>query len=141
MNPAAALDKLGDALLARMRDLACVDLAALLAGAEQGDDAEATSRQLLIAFSEDVADALAEARDACIALDRVRPPTTRPIDADPLALAEQPADARRGQTDEDIARLTQTLQDRAHRRRRAAAIEAAAAPLLAKLHEADRRQV
>ena len=121
-------------LLARLHDLARVEVDALTAGA----GAE-TAHELIMALSEDLCDALAEARDQCAALDRVPAAGLRPIDLDPLALAEQSADARRAVTDEDVMRLGAALTAHAERRRRAAALEDAAAPLLAKLRDVDRR--
>ncbi|MCC6999667.1 MAG: hypothetical protein IT370_33990 [Deltaproteobacteria bacterium] len=135
MSARPAEQRLGDALLLRLADLARVELDVLVAGAtpEHG-------RQLVAAHVEDLADALADARDLVISLDRA-PPGARASEQDPLGFAEAPAATRRELSDEELERLGAALLTRAERRRHAAALEAAAAPLLIKLRDAERRLV
>ena len=66
---------------------------------------------------------------------------TRGYEQDPLGFAEAPAATRRELSDEELERLGAALLTRAERRRHAAALEAAAAPLLIKLRDAERRLV
>jgi len=124
-----------EVLLHRMADLARVEIDVLVAGA-----ADEVARQLIAAYAEDVADAMAEARDLSIALDRAHL-GARPAEQDPLNFTEVSPAKRRELSDEDLERMTRALETRAERRRQAAALEAAAAPMLAKLREADRRLV
>jgi len=120
-------------ILPRLRDLALVNLEKLCQGA-----APELARDLLTALSEDLTDALSQARDLCVALDRPRV-GARPLEADPLSLAEQPAGSRRAMPDDELDRIAAALSERAEHRRQAAAIEDATTPLLALLRELDRR--
>lgn len=119
-----------DALLMRLRDLALVDLDALLAGA----DGEAYA-QLLVTHAEDLEDALAAARARAVELTRVV------TDADPLALLDAGHEVRARDGGREAAeRASRRLAARAAACRALARLDDLAAGLYPRLVEADRRR-
>lgn len=118
-----------EALLTRMRDLALVDLDALLAGAS-GDQ----YAQLLVAHAEDVEDALRAARARMSELARA-------VGSDPLTLLDAGYATRaQGGGREAAERVARRLSGRAQSSRALARIDDLAANLVPRLVEADRRR-
>ncbi|MCB9562687.1 MAG: hypothetical protein H6709_02850 [Kofleriaceae bacterium] len=118
-----------EALLTRLRDLALVDLDALLVGTEG-----AQYRELLWAYAEDVEDALRTARERAGAL-------LRQVAADPLTLLDAPYATRARDGGRDAAdRAARRLQQRALAARALARIDDLAAHLFPRLLEVDRRR-
>lgn len=126
-TPGAGADD--EALHTRLRDLALVDLDALLTGAS-GEH----YRRLLVAHAEDLEDALRTARARAVALQRI-------VAGDPLQLvdagfATRARDGGRDAAERDAARL----HARAAAARALARLDELAAGLLPRLLEADRRR-
>ncbi len=120
-----------DALLARLRQLSLVDVDALLVGAPA-----ARYPELCAAYADDLRDALAVTRERMkqLAERAARGP-------DPLGLLDLPPELRaREGAPAAAARAAAELHARAEARRALARLEDAAAMLLARLVEADRRQ-
>jgi hypothetical protein len=118
---------LDEALSARLRDLALVEIDALLIG--DG------SQELIAAFADDVADALREARVRIAAL------RAQLGGADPLAVLD--VSTRQRASDAGAAgvdRIRARLATQADAARALARLTALAASLLPKLFEADRRR-
>ena len=125
---ASSAADLDEALSTRLRDLALVDLDALVAGTDD-------SGPLLAAFADDVADALREARSRIVAL------RTALGGADPLAVLDVPvrqraSDAGTAGADRTKARLA----TQAEAARSLARLADLAGGLVPKLFEADRRR-
>jgi len=119
-----------EALLTRLRDLALVDLDALLAGA-QGEQ----YAQLLVAHAEDVEDALRAARGRMTELVRAVSST------DPLALLDAGYATRARDGGREAAeRVARRLAGRAQACRALARLDDLAANLFPRLVEADRRR-
>jgi hypothetical protein len=117
-------------LLTRMRDLALVDLDALLAGTEGAQYA-----RLLVAYADDLEDALGAARERMAELVR------SVAGHDPLALLDQPFAVRARDGGRDAAdRASRWLTGRSHAARALARIDDLAAGLVPRLLEADRRR-
>jgi hypothetical protein len=115
-------------LLTRLRDLGLVDLDALLAGVG-GDD----YRTLLVAFRDDLVDALRVARDRGREL-------ARQLAGDPLALLDAPPGQRaRDGGREAAARAARQLERRAAACRTMARIDDLVARVYPRLFEAERR--
>ena len=115
-----------EALSARLRDLALVDLDALVVGGRQ---------DLVSAFADDVADALREARTRIAAL------RAQLGGADPLNVLDLPARQRASDTAAAGAgRLRDKLTTQAEAARGLARLADLAAALVPKLFEADRRR-
>lgn len=115
-------------LCIRMRDLALVDLDSLVAGARDG-------QLLLGAFADDVADAL---RDARMRITALRGSLGG---ADPLNVLELAPRQRASDTaTASIERIRHRLTHHADAARSLARLSELAAPLVAKLFEADRRR-
>ncbi len=115
-------------LCTRLRDLALVDLESLVAGSQ-------APQALIGAYAEDVADALREARTRIAALKAA---TGGP---DPLLVLDVPARQRASDTAMAGAQRTrQKLVENAAASRSMARLAELAAPLVAKLFEADRRR-
>jgi hypothetical protein len=120
-----------DQLLARLRQLSLVELESLLAGATGARRAE-----LLSAHADDLLDALAHARRRMAELGREV--TAGP---DPLAVLEAPRSMRaRGAASEGPGRLATRLAERAAACRDLARLDEAAALLLPRLFEIERRR-
>jgi hypothetical protein len=118
-----------EALLTRMRDLALVDLDALLAGAS-GDQ----YALLLVAHAEDVEDALRAARTRMSELART-------VGSDPLTLLDAGYATRaQGGGREAADRVARRLSARAQSSRALARLDDLAANLVPRLVEADRRR-
>jgi hypothetical protein len=118
-----------EALLTRMRDLALVDLDALLAGAS-GDQ----YALLLVAHAEDVEDALRAARTRMTELARA-------VGSDPLTLLDAGYATRaQGGGREAADRVARRLSARAQSSRALARLDDLAANLVPRLVEADRRR-
>lgn len=118
-----------EALLTRLRDLALVDLDALLIGA----GGEQYGR-LLTAYGEDLEDALRTARTRIAELQRV-------VAGDPLNLLDAPYVTRARDGGRDAAeRSAKKLGQRAVAARALARIDDLTANLFARLLEADRRR-
>jgi len=118
-----------EALLTRLRDLALVDLDALLIGAAGEHYA-----RLLIAHGEDLEDALRAARTRSAELQRV-------VAGDPLALLDAPYAARaRDGGRESAERAARRLAQRAAAARALARLDDLSANLFPRLLEADRRR-
>lgn len=119
-----------DALLMRLRDLALVDLDALLAGAE----GEAYA-QLLVTHAEDLEDALRAARARAVELQKTI------AGADPLALLDAGFAVRARDGGREAAERTgRRLAARVAACRALARIDDLAAGLYPRLVEADRRR-
>jgi hypothetical protein len=119
-----------EAMLTRLRDLALVDLDALLAGV-----AGEPYAQLLIAHAEDVEDALRTARARMSELARAV------AGADPLALLDAGFAARSRDGGREAAeRVARRLTARAQACRALARLDDLAANLVPRLIEADRRR-
>jgi hypothetical protein len=120
-----------DKLLGRLRQLSLVDIDALLAGSS-GEHRS----QLLAAFTDDLCDALGQARARIrdLAETELRGP-------DPLALIEVPPASRTSSAAAAGAeRAAARLRARADACRALAQLDDAAALLLPRLFEADRRR-
>jgi hypothetical protein len=118
-----------EALLTRMRDLALVDLDALLAGAS-GDQ----YALLLVAHAEDVEDALRSARARMSELARA-------VGSDPMTLLDAGYATRaQGGGREAADRVARRLSARAQSARALARLDDLAAHLVPRLVEADRRR-
>jgi hypothetical protein len=116
-----------EALSARLRDLALVEIDALLIGERTQD--------LIAAFADDVADALREARTRIAAL------RSQLGGADPLAVLD--ATTRQRASDAGVAggdRVRTRLTAQAEASRALARLTELAANLIPKLFEADRRR-
>ncbi len=125
---AAGVADTDEALSTRLRDLALVDLDALVAGTDD-------SAPLVAAFAEDVADALREARG------RISTLRAALGGADPLAVLD--ATVRQRASDSGAggaARTTQRLSAQAEAARSLARLADLAGGLVGKLFEADRRR-
>jgi len=113
-----------------MRDLSLVDIDALLAGTEGAQYA-----RLLVAYADDLEDALRAARDRMAELVRTV------AGADPLVLLDAPFQARARDGGRDAAdRSSRRLVGRSHAARALARIDDLAAGLVPRLLEADRRR-
>jgi hypothetical protein len=122
-------DDADEALLTRLRDLALVDLDALLIGAS-GDQ----YARLLVAHAEDLEDALREARRRAQELQRQ-------IAVDPLTLLDGSYQARARDGGRDAAeRSAKKLATRAQAARALARLDDLAGNLFPRLLEADRRR-
>ncbi len=120
-----------DDLLTRLRDLALVDLDALLAGSS-GDAYD----ELLETFAGDLEDALGAART------RTRALLESAGGHDPLVLLDAPAATRARDGGRDAAKqIAARLAERAAACRALARLDDLTAPLLSRLIEADRRRV
>lgn len=123
-------DELDDVLIVRLRDLALVDLDALLAGTSGDRYAE-----LLTAHAEDL----------CHALDQARARTRELVavvarGSDPMALLDAPYQSRARDGGREAARrVDQRLTARAAACRALARLDDVAGPLFPMLLEADRR--
>jgi hypothetical protein len=118
-----------EALLTRLRDLALVDLDALLVGAAGEHYA-----RLLVAHAEDLEDALRAARGRAAELQRL-------VAGDPLTLLEAPFASRARDGGRDAAeRSAKRLAQRAQAARALARLDDLAANLFPRLLEADRRR-
>jgi len=118
-----------EALLTRLRDLALVDLDALLVGAAGEHYA-----RLLVAHAEDLEDALRAARSRAAELQRL-------VAGDPLTLLEAPYASRARDGGRDAAeRSAKRLAQRAQAARALARLDDLAANLFPRLLEADRRR-
>jgi hypothetical protein len=117
-----------EALSTRLRDLALVDLDALTVGARD-------PQELIVAFAEDVADALREARTRITALRGALG------GADPLNVLDLPIRQRASDTATAGAqRVREKLGSHAEAARSLARLSELAATLTPKLFEADRRR-
>ena len=119
-----------EALLTRLRDLALVDLDALIAGLDG-----AAGQQLTGAFADDCADALKEARTRLVALKKelAGPDPLNVLDLAPRQRASDAAHA-------GALRVTDRLTQQAEAGRAFARLADLAAALVPKLFEADRRR-
>jgi hypothetical protein len=118
-----------DGLLTRLRDLALVDLDALLVGAA-GDH----YRRLLVTYGEDLEDALRTARGRAATLGKI-------VAGDPLQLLDAPFATRaQGGGRDAAARAESRLHERAAAARALARLDELAAGLIERLLEADRRR-
>jgi hypothetical protein len=118
-----------DALITRLRDLALVDLDALLIGA--GGEQYA---RLLVAHGEDLEDALRTARTRAAELQRH-------VAADPLTLLDAPHTTRARDGGREAAeRSARRLAQRAQAARALARLDDLTANLIERLLEADRRR-
>jgi hypothetical protein len=118
-----------DGLLTRLRDLALVDLDALLVGT--GGDHYA---RLLVAHAEDLEDALRAARARAGELQRL-------VAGDPLSLLEATYSSRARDGGREAAeRTAKKLAQRAQAARALARLDDLAANLFPRLLEADRRR-
>jgi hypothetical protein len=118
-----------DALLTRLRDLALVDLDALLTGA--GGEQYA---RLLVTHAEDLEDALREARRRGVELQRL-------VAGDPLTLLDGTYAARARDGGRDAAeRSSKKLAVRAQAARALARLDDLTSNLFPRLLEADRRR-
>jgi hypothetical protein len=119
-----------DALIMRLRDLALVDLDALLSGSE--GDAYA---QLLVTHAEDLEDALRTARARAAELTKII------VGADPLVLLDSGFAVRARDGGREAAdRTARRLAARAAACRALARLDDLAAGLYPRLVEADRRR-
>lgn len=119
-----------DRLVGRLRQLSLIDLDSLLAGAS-GD----SRVELLGAYAGDLIDALRQARARIAELTR-----TVAVGPDPLAILDATPSVRvRGAAGEGPGRLAARLAERASACRDLARIEEAAALLLPRLFEVERR--
>lgn len=119
-----------EALLTRLRDLALVDLDALTVGL----DAD-RSHELVVAYAEDIADALKEARARMTAM-RKELGGPDPLNVLDLSARHRASDAGHAGADRVRERLlAQTEAARAFAR-----LAGLVAPLVSKLFEADRRR-
>lgn len=125
----AATAEADEALSTRLRDLALVDVEALLAGSGDG------SRALTVAFADDVADALGQAR-ARISQLRASLGGADPLGVLDVAPHKRAADAGR----DGAARVRARMATQAEAARALARLTDLAASLLPKLFEADRRR-
>jgi len=119
-----------DRLLGRLRQLTLIDLDSLLAGASGASRVE-----LLGAYAGDLIDALRQARARMVEL-------TRAVAAgpDPLAILDATRSVRvRGAAGEGPGRLAARLAERASACRDLARLDEAAALLLPRLFEVERR--
>ena len=124
-------DRSDEELLGRLRDLALVEIDALLAGAEDDHYAE-----LITAYGEDLEDALGCARARMMELLAVAG------GPDPMGLVEMPAEMRARDGGGALAERTRgRLRERAAACRALARIDDSVAQLLPRLFEADRRRV
>jgi predicted Rdx family selenoprotein len=117
---------LDEALSTRLRDLALVELDALVSGARH---------ELVAAFAEDVADALREARARIVAL-RAQLGGADPLNVLDTTIRQRASDA--GAPGADRVRLRLAVQ--ADAARALARLADLAAALVPKLFEADRRR-
>lgn len=124
-GPPGHAPDLDEALSARLRDLALVELDALLVG----------DRDLITAFADDVADALREARTR-IATLRAQLGGADPLSALDIPTRQRASDAATAGVDRIRARLT----SQADACRALARLADLAANLIPKLFEADRRR-
>ncbi len=119
-----------DALLMRLRDLALVDLDALLSGAEG-----TAYEQLLISHAEDLEDALRTARARAVELSKLI------VSADPLVLLDAGHGVRARDGGREAAdRTGRRLGARAAACRSLARLDDLSAGLYPRLVEADRRR-
>jgi hypothetical protein len=119
-----------DGLIMRLRDLALVDLDALLSGAD--GDAYA---QLLVTHAEDLEDALRTARARAVEL------TKTIASSDPLVLLDSPFSVRARDGGREAAeRTARRLAARAAACRALARLDDLSAGLYPRLVEADRRR-
>jgi hypothetical protein len=122
-------DDADEALLTRLRDLALVDIDALLVGASGEHYA-----RLLVAHAEDLEDALRAARLRAAELQKV-------VAGDPLVLLDAPYTARaRDGGRESAERTAKRLGSRAAAARALARLDDLTANLFPRLLEADRRR-
>jgi len=122
-------DVTDEPLLTRLRDLALVDLDALLLGAE-GEHYQ----RLLTSYGEDLEDALRTARARAAELQKL-------VAADPLTLLDAPYTTRARDGGRDAAdRAARRLTQRAQAARALARIDDLTCGLFARLLEADRRR-
>jgi hypothetical protein len=120
-----------DLLLGRLRQLSLIDLEALTFGASTQSRGE-----LVAAYADDLADALARARQRMAEL--VKSIASGP---DPLALATAPAEVRaRGGAGEAASRLAVRLGERAEACRHLARLDDACSLLLPRLVDIDKRR-
>lgn len=126
--PASAVAEADEALSTRLRDLALVDLDALIAGA-------AAPQALIAAFADDVTDALREAR-ARIAALRATLGGADPLNVLDTTLKQRASDAGPAGAERVRARLG----THAEAARALARLSDLAAGLVPKLFEADRRR-
>jgi len=119
-----------EALSTRLRDLALVELDALVAG-----DADARAGELISAYADDVADALREAR-ARIAVLRGQLAGPDPLNVVELAPRQRASDAAHA----GAARVHDRLVAQADTARALARLADLSAALAPKLFEADRRR-
>lgn len=125
-GPGQGLD-VDEALSTRLRDLALVEIDALI----QGDGAQ----ELVAAFADDVADALREARTRIAAL------RAQLGGADPLAVLDAAAHQRASDAGAaGVDRIRGRLAAQAEAARALARLADLAAGLIPKLFEADRRR-
>ena len=119
-----------EALSTRLRDLALVELDALVAGLPSGD-----TQQVIAAYADDVADALREARARIAALQKTLagPDALNVVDLQPRQRA---SDAGHAGADRTRARLVA----QAEAGRALARLAELASGLVSKLFEADRRR-
>lgn len=130
LSSIAGSDDPDDALLTRLRDLALVDLDALVTGL---DDAAAAA--MTAAHADDIADALAAARRR---IAELRAPLAA---ADPLGLLDLPATTkRRGDSRDAAARAADQLAARAAAARLLARLDDLVAPLVPRYFAAERRR-
>ena len=127
VGPPGAHPDLDEALSTRLRDLALVEIDALLIGER--------SQDLIAAFADDVADALREARVRIAAL-RAQLGGADPLSVLDISTRQRASDAGAAGVDRIRARLA-TQADAA---RALARLTDLAAGLLPKLFEADRRR-
>jgi len=118
-------------LLGRLRQLSLIDLDSLLAGASGARRAE-----LLAAHADDLADALGQARTRMADLGREISAGPDPL----VVLDATPALRARGAAGEGPGRLAARLAERASACRDLARLEEAAALLLPRLFEIERRR-
>jgi hypothetical protein len=122
-----SLIDLDEALSARLRDLALVEIDALLVGDR--------ASELVVAFADDVADALRQARARIAAL------RSQLGGADPLAVLDVTTRQRASDAGAaGVVRLRARLTQQADAARALARLSDLAAGLIPKLFEADRRR-
>ena len=119
-----------EALSTRLRDLALVDLDALTVGLDGG-----RGQDIAIAYAEDIADALREAR-ARLATLRKELSGPDPLNVLDLAPRQRASDAGHAGAE----RVRERLLGQTEAARAFARLAGLVAPLVAKLFEADRRR-
>lgn len=119
-----------EALAARLRDLALVELDALISSGSSND------AQILVAeFSDDLADALQQAKSRIAALRQAL------VGSDPLRIVDVPWQQRASEAAHaGIERTRDQLLQQAEAGRALAKLSELASGLIAKLAEADRRR-